>query len=429
MSDSPRTTYRHPFQRISKALRDYGARLKLFNRNVRLFLFGALLANLGMTFWMLLFNLYLQEVGFSKALIGDILSIGNLSVAAMALPAGYLAGRIKLKIQLVLMSFLSSVGFMLAILMEKPSFLIFFIVIAFGLSAFVRVLSGPFIMRNSTEKERTYIFSTLFIIFLAGGVLGNALGGWTKEAMLSGGLSAILAYRYTILIGIGASFLGLIPFLMIDEEEEPKDKSRLLKLSGIRNWNWPLFGKAFLPQAMLGIGSGLIVQFMNLYFKDIFHSNDHDIGLYMSAQATTMVLGILVAPALAERFGKVKTIVFSQLFSLPFMLILAFSISLPLALAAFVLRAALMNMSMPVGNTLVMELCRKEEQGLLQALMAMVWSSCWAISSFLYGQVLNANYTACFLIAAALYTLSSLTYYFFFRNAEKLPTSTKPAAN
>ena len=60
------------------------------------------------------------------------------------------------------------------------------------------------------------------------------------------------------------------------------------------------------------------------------------------------------AESLAERYGKVKTIVGTQLASLPFMVYLGFAGYLPLAVAAFVMRAALMNMSGPIANALIL---------------------------------------------------------------------------
>ena len=390
----------------------------MFSRNVRLFLLGVFLTGLGMTFWNLLFNLYLQEGGYSKPFIGNILAYGNIAVAAAALPAAYLAGRVGIRTQMVVMQLLSSVAFGLAAMAEQAHQLVLFVVLAFAFSTFVRVVGGPFIMRNSTKVERTYIFSTLFLIMLAGGVLGNAMGGWIKDLLVHQDVAALLAYRYTILIGVGLSFLGVIPFLFLRVQPESPDEPKL-RLAGWREWDWRLFGKAVFPILLLATGAGLIVQFLNLYFKDVFHTPDKQIGVYMAIQAATMVIGLLLAPALSERFGKVNTIVTTQLISLPFMLVLAFTDYLPLAIFAFVMRAVLMNMSWPLANTLMLEMCRKEEQPILNGLFTTAWSLAWAFSAYLYGEVLQADYTACFLIAAVLYVMSSAAYYLFFKDAER----------
>lgn len=399
--------------------RTYLARLRLFSRNVRLFLVGLFLAGFGFTFWQLLFNLYLQEAGYSKAFIGDALGLGNLAIAAAALPAGLIAGRLRVKPLLIVSQTLSFASLAAAILMPSSFGLIAFMALGFALITFARVVSGPFIMRNTTPVERPYVFSALFIIMLASGVGGNALGGACKDLLMGAGVPALAAYRETILIGVGVSFLGLPPFFLLKAASGEGEAASVLRLSEFRQWNWPLFGRALLPEALLSIGAGLIVQFMNLYFKDVFHSSDRDIGLYMSLQATTMVFGVLLSPMLAERFGKVRTIVTTQLLSLPFMLLLGFTDLLSLALAAFLVRSVLMNMSAPLANTLYMEVCRKEEQTIMNALFALVWSLSWAISSYIYGNLIGGDYTLSFVIAVALYAASSFFYFTFFRKVEQ----------
>ena len=411
------------FRRVSHLGGRLGAlylhRLGLFRRNVWLFLLGIFCIGLGMTFWNLLFNLYLQESGYDKAFIGNVLALGNIAVAIAALPAGFLTSHIGLKTQIIGMQTLSAIAFGIAIMMDRPPLIILFVFTAFGFSTFVRVVGGPFAMRNSSPVERPYIFSTLFIIMLAGGVVGNAAAGFLTDFMMSRGIPAIASYRYVILLGVGSSMIGVIPFFFIREHEINHPTGAAPTLAKFRHLEWSLYVRAMIPHVLVASGAGLIVQFMNLYFKDVFNSDDQAIGIFMSAQAFTMVFGIMLAPVLAERFGKVNTIVLSQLVSLPFILVLAFTDNLPLAVAAFVTRSALMNMSGPISNTLILELSRSEAQGILNALFMMSWSLSWAFSAFLYGKILQANYTACFIIAAALYLASSILYYTFFRHAEK----------
>ena len=49
-------------------LSTYWSRVRLFSGNIRLFLRGDAFIGVGMTFWMLLFNLYLKEFGASLGL-------------------------------------------------------------------------------------------------------------------------------------------------------------------------------------------------------------------------------------------------------------------------------------------------------------------------------------------------------------------------
>jgi MFS family permease len=116
----------------------------------------------------------------------------------------------------------------------------------------------------------------------------------------------------------------------------------------------------------------------------------------------------------------VRTIVFTELASIPFMLILAYSYNFPLVFMAFLLRGALMNMGQPVGTNFAMEMVPKSHQGLMNALLMFAWTSSWMISTRIGGMVIEIyGYTVSLLVAIILYVISALTYFMFFRKAEK----------
>lgn len=407
-------------------LSNYLSRMQMFNRNIRLLLLGDVFIGLGMTFWMLLFNLYLKEFGADLGMslretsmfIGKTTAIGQFAAALFAIPAGYLAGRMNNKLLLIAAHALSSFAFMGAIVSPEPISLHTLLFAGMGFGVFIWVVTGPFTMANTGPKERTYVFSFAFTLRLVGGIAGNIIAGHLKDLACGAGIAQILAYRYTILGGIFFSLLAVVPFFFI---QTPKHRQGgMLSLKGWRRWDWVLFAKALLPTFLLAIGAGLIVQFMNLYLKDTFPGLlDSQIGFFLSMQSLTMVFGMLLAPALAERYGKIRTIVYTQLASIPFMLLLALTGNLWLAVAALVVRASLMNMSGPVSNTLVLELCRKEEQGVLSALFTMNWNFSWAVSAIIYGYM-RGNYRLMFFIAIGLYISSTLLYYAFFKDAEDM---------
>jgi MFS family permease len=400
--------------------KNYFARLKLFSRNIRFFLLGQFIIGLGLTCWRLLFNLYLRERGFPDEQIGDTLAVVNISTAIAALPAGYIAGRYSLKILLIIATLFSPLMLAGAICSSEQILLYAFVFLGFGSGIFIFIVGGPFIMRNSTEVERTYIFSANFIIMLLGGIIGNVFSGNLREAFQSAGIDAVSGYRYVILGGLAFSMLGVIPFLMIKEKETHEPGEDKLRLEEFRKWNWALFGKALAPSLLVAIGAGLMVQFMNLYFRDRFESGDDRIGYFLSAQAATMAVGVMLAPVIAEKLGKVNTIVGTQLLSLPFMVLLALTHNVYFAVFALVVRASLMNMSHPVSSALVLGLCKKKEQGILNALLTMSWTASWAVSAVGFGRIFKGDYTKSFLAAVVLYFLSCLLYYVFFRNADRI---------
>jgi predicted MFS family arabinose efflux permease len=169
----------------------------------------------------------------------------------------------------------------------------------------------------------------------------------------------------------------------------------------------------------VGLGAGLVIPFLNLFFRDRFAQPPDKITFFYFLSHVAMLVGIIGAPVLAKKIGLVRTVVVTQLASIPFMLILSFSNSLPLVLAAFILRAGLMNIGVPIITNLGMELSHKTEQGLVNALLMTAWTSSWMVSAALGGLLIeHYGYTFTINITISIYVFSSIVFYFLFKNAE-----------
>ncbi|MEI8348009.1 MAG: MFS transporter, partial [Pseudomonadota bacterium] len=160
----------------------YAKRLSQFNRNIQLLLLSFLFIALGNAAWALMFNLFLQEKGYSKEIIGNILGMNNLGVALMALPAGIIIYRY-LNHYIIVGSQILSVAFYFISLLfsDHPLAMQTCVFFASAFSVFLRIMAAPLIMANSRIKERTYIFSFVVIVNLVGTIVGNLLFGFLKD--------------------------------------------------------------------------------------------------------------------------------------------------------------------------------------------------------------------------------------------------------
>jgi len=171
---------------------------------------------------------------------------------------------------------------------------------------------------------------------------------------------------------------------------------------------------------LIGMGAGLIIPFMNLYFRDRFLLEPHQIGFYFILLSMGMMIGTLCGPLLTPRLGLVRTIVWTQLASMPFMLVLAYTHVLALAVPAFIFRGALMNLGVPISTNFAMEMSPKKEQGLVNALLMVSWTSSWMVSVAIGGYLIEEyGYTVVLNISVGFYLISSLAYYLFFRRSEQ----------
>lgn len=398
-------------------LRDYLLHLRLFSRNARLFLAGAFFFGFGFgTYWVLL-NLYLREVGHSEAVIGRILSAQSVGMLATALLAVWLARRWAFKFILigaVLASGLAYAGLALgtglAVLLPA-SFLA-------GAGFTVHhVVAAPFFMRNSTGRERIYLFGMSWAVEMTASVIAIAGGGVLATRLAEALGSPLAGIRMTLLTATGLLTLAVIPYSMLQRRPAREDDGgeETAPPAGAR-----LLARLAAPAFLVGMGAGLIIPFLNLYFRDRFALSTDRIGaLFAAAQAMTAV-GYLVGPALAKRIGMIRMVVLAEVASIPFFLMLAFIRDLPLAVTAFLFRGALMNMNHPIATNFAMEAVGPARQALTNSILTMVWNGAWMVSTQVGGALIEAHgFTTPMLITVVLYFTSSCLYLYFFHDYER----------
>ncbi len=409
--------------KLLSGLKDYVEHLRLFSPNARAFLIGSLIIWNGSAMFMLLLNLYFRELGFSEGYIGKVLSRTALGALLLAVPTGLFLGRFKFKLVLIVAAFIISVGYAAQVITaNSPVILLAAFVTGVGVTLF-RVASAPFFMKQTTEKERTYLFSMNFAVSTAGALTGSLIGGFLPKLFSAVTAVGYEQYRYSLLVAVLIILASAIPFLSI-AEERPDRKRHSQFLSKLRKTDWRLIGKLGLPTFIIGSGAGLIIPFMNLYFRDLFNSPAGTIGVLFAALQCSMTAGTLAGPLLNKRMGLVRSVVVTQLVSIPFMLVLCFSRFFPVVVVAFLLRGALMNMNQPLTVNFAMEAVKKEEHAVTNSVLMLAWTGSWVVSVQVGGILIERySYIPSFLATIALYVIASLLYYWFFKDVRtgKLP--------
>jgi predicted MFS family arabinose efflux permease len=407
-------------RRMQSYLGEYFSSVRLFSRNARLYLLGSFLIGFNFSSFQLLLNLYLKEVGFLEGDIGMVQSYRALGMTLIAIPAGLLLSRVRLKPLLIVSCGLLAVFSFGLTTFTQMGYLIMFGLLAGMAISFFRVASGPFYMRNSTPTERTHLFSFSFATYLLAGIIGSYLAG--NLVTLIGDMTGdiVVGYQYTLYIAIAVSLIALIPFALIRASAPSREENRISLTWGQLKRRGRFYIKISVANALIGMGAGLIIPFLNLYFRDRFGLPPDQIGFYYILLSLGMLVGTLSGPLLTPRLGLIRTIVFTQLASIPFMLALAYTHTLYLAVPAFVIRGGLMNLGTPISTNFGMELSEKSEQGLVNALLMISWTGSWMVSVAIGGHLIeNFGYTVVLNIASGLYVASSAIYYFFFARVER----------
>lgn len=410
-------------RRVAGSARDYLDHIKLFSRNARLYLLGSFLIGVNFSVFNLLFNLYLRELGFVESRIGSVNSARALGMTLIAIPAAMILSRVRLKPMLIAASFLFAL-FSFGLTSYRDLTVLWGCAALAGMSfAVFRVASGPFFMRNSTKVERTYLFSFSFAMHLLAGMIGSWGAGELVAYIGEQTGDIITGYQYTLFLAIGIALMAVIPFGMVKAALPSAEENRIaLNIDQLRR-RGRFYFKITIVNFLIGTGAGLIIPFLNLYYRDRFHLPPDTIGFYYILLMFGMVVGTLTGPVLTRRYGLVRTVVFTQLASIPFMLILSYSYTLALVVPAFVIRGGLMNLGVPINTNLGMELSEKREQGLVNALLSVSWTASWMVSVAIGGHVIeHYSYTVALNTSILLYIASAILYYIFFSKAESRDT-------
>ena len=385
-----------------------------FSRNARLFLLGTFLMGLGHGSLWVHMNLYFRTLGLGEAAIGRILSAGSLGMVLVSLPAAIWIDRFRAQrvFALSAAAFALAMGFQLTL--TDPRLLL-----AASLATMVGfsvhwVAAAPFIMRNANQSERTELFGVVSALETLATV-ASAFGAGFLASRLGHFLdSELLGLRYTLYGVAGLSLLAVVPFAAIRSDPIAGPGADWRRYIVARDWK--LLGKICLPSFLVGCGAGLTIPFLNLYFRDRFGQDPAQIGtLFAVAQVLTMA-GFLAGPILARRFTHVRSIVATELLSIPFFLILAIADRLWIAVAAFWIRGALMNMNHPISSAFSMEIVPPDQQATTNSMRMLSWNLSWMFMTPLGGWLIERHGCAPNMVGTmGLYLIASVTFWRFFR--------------
>lgn len=399
---------------------DYLARVRAFSRNARLYLVTTSVSGFLFGIQYLFFNLYVLSLGYDQAFVGILASVPALVTGAFAIPIGLSLRRIGYRRGLLTGMALQMVAIAGWALLPGRGAL----VAASALSGLGISLSSislpPFLVVSSREKERTHLFSVQFALNTLFGVAGSLAGGVLPQLFSSAfGIPAegAAAYRATLLLAMGLAALAFLPLVLI----RGGGTAPIAEKPGKLGAHAGVARRLLLIQVAVGLGAGILMPFVNVFYKLRFHLPDPLLGSLFAAASLCIALGGTAVPLLAERLGKVRTMVLLQSLSIPFLVLMGFSPVFSLSAMGYLVRTALMNMGSPVFSSFAMGAVPERSRALVSSLLVLGWSAGWGVSAWVSGRVqVGYGFSPIFLVTASLYALSiAMTYLFFRRTKEE----------
>jgi MFS family permease len=402
----------------------YLRRLGQFSPNARFYLLSELIIGLSFSIYMLIFNLHVDSLGYSRSFLGQLQALPNLIALFAAVPAGVMVDYIGRKRALLLANFgraLATVGIVLA---PDPNWLRLSMV-TFGVSMSLwAVTASPFMMENSREEERTSLFSAHFGLTTLVGFFGTLVGGYLPTFFglrLGVNVESSVAYGATLAVTAALWALSLVPLFMIKEQPRP-ESDRVRSVWPWRNLSNPRIAlHIFVPNIAISMGAAILIPYMNLFFKETFPITDRVLGTLFAVSSVVTGVATLAAPMLADRWGRIRALVMTQMLSIPFLLTIGFVPVLSVAAFAFWIRAALMMMAGPLYDSFAMEQVTARERATISGLMGMSWNLGWTVGPFLSGYMQDnpdIGFKPIFVITSALYLLAAILVRFFFQKLD-----------
>jgi MFS family permease len=409
--------------------------------------------------WLML-NFYLQSLGHSQSVIGAINAASWLTVAIVGIPIGIVSDRVPRKAMLLLGTALAAIGaFGVALSSAALPLIAFTTLSGIGLAA-IMTNTSPFLAEHSTAAQRTALFSLQAALSTATGFLGSLLGGYFP-ALVAGplGLSPhdVLPLRITLGLVAVLQFVALIPLLLLRSDhlaaEEITDEA--LPSAPVRPAEVPLgespaapptarsfgrrlqlesptlFFRLLAPTIFIGLGAGLIMPYLNIFVRGKFRISFEGLGWLFALSSLMTAVGMLLQPLLAERIGKVRSVVLVQALSLPFLLMMGYAPYFPLVAVALLVRGMLMNMANPVYMAFCMDQLPRRERATFSGSAEVIWSLTWAVSSGISGWLrdllgFQRGFDVEFALMALLYFISTAMLYAFFGRRPERPAESEP---
>lgn len=410
---------------------NYLRRLNGFNRNAKLFLLSTVLNGLGLSLLVLLYNLYILSLGFHEDMIGLVTLVASLVAVVAALPMGWVANRLGYK-DAQIVGIVGSALSLVVPLVFPTAWALIVCELIWGVAFTLLIIVGaPFMSENSSEEERSYLFSiqfmlatlTMFIGSLCGGELPRLFGLW-----LNVGAESPTAYQGALAVGTGLMFASTLPLFFLKTQtglhthttrprlvvREPRKIARLL-----------------LPTLISAVAGGMFVPFVNVFWKVSHHLNDAAIGQIFAASALIMTALATLTPVLAQRWGAVRVMVVTQVCAVGGLLMFGFSPWFMFALAGYLGRDVLMNLSRPLAGQFQMERSALAERAAVSALATMAFNLSWGLGSWVSGiWQTQGQFALVIMVSAGFYLASAaLLQALFGQEPAQDPSLDKIAAN
>jgi MFS family permease len=393
-----------------------------FKPDAKKLMAATVLASIGDTFIWFLMVLYLQELQYAKSEIGIMIFLRSIFSTLPLIPMGFISDRVGRRKMIFLGILVNVMG--IALIVKANTLMGFYIgssVWGFSHSIYQPAYLG-FLSEKVSEARRKYLFAFQMFSHQMAAAFALLASGFLPD-WLSAQLIIAKADGFKIVFFIGMWFMiwQLLP-IMLTSKEKREEGGRKTKVNMKSDDMPPLpkrtLYKLCMPMALFGLGAGLFVEFLPVYFIWRFDVDIAEIGILYFITFFIWALMCLPMPSLAERGGSVKAITIVHSVAIFALLAIPASPIFTLAATAHVIRMVFMNSTWPIFNSYALGHVPKEHSSLTLSATGFSFNSMRALTPLIAGFIFNISLALPFMITAVLCTIAIIAFYLFFRRRD-----------
>jgi MFS family permease len=398
--------------RVSKGVSGWWGSKKL-GRPFFVFLAASCLFNIGMFMFVLLYNLYLLDIGYKEDFLGWMSSFstaGNLIGTVFAVLLTRLIGLQRSVI--VCFAATATIAALRSLVVGDAALLgmaftagLFFALWAISITVVIAQVT--------TAETRPFAFSIYLATVIGIGIIADPVGGhlplWLNR--LFGPTSAAQSKQWALLLSAAIVSLAVLPAMYLRMSQVKQEKRATYPRSS--------FVLRFLiAVAVLNIATAAFNPFASAYFSRYLKMPVESIGLVFSGSQLAQVVAILLSPLILKKFGLIWGIVYMELAAGISLATLSTGPPVMMAVVGFAGYTAFQWMDEPAMESLLMTKVEPHERSGATALMYMVIFASGAVTAPIAGAGLTRfGYPVIISAAAFLLILGALLFGFLLKGS------------
>jgi MFS family permease len=404
---------------VVAVIRQYLTNIKLFNRNIKLYLVATALINLGFGIFYADFNLYVLSMGMKPDFLGVILSLAPFAEGLSSIPIGFLAEKIGFKRSLIMVYVVLGVAYFTQIISPNPS------LIMLGSFMVGLVAGGNFIIQlpfisQFTKEDRNQAFTFTMLVYYIMYAVGGLIGGYLPSIINSFVMNETLSYRIILAVSSLFVILGALPMWFVDEDKpDPNQKISLDPYLKGMDANTVKFA---VTELFVGASLAFVVSFLNIIFVYYFHSTLEFYGTTMAVLVIPTALFLFLGPTIAEKIGNLRTVLISRVLTTILAFCVVMTTNAYIGAFSFILFRSLFGFSQSLWFSFATSVSTRRSRMATSTWLEITFQIGMGVAALVGGQLIaHESYVMLGVISAVSMAICFILTYVFFGKEHMVP--------